>query len=265
MTDNIIRIPDPDQPIYRIFPLWFFEEALRLKYLMLFHPSVWDDPLEILGSLIAVNQNVNGKYTQEIIQEPFTRIFAQCWSATKESDTLLRAYSRVVKDTHIRRNISPREEGVRVRTSARKLLNALESGIPAGLTGNCYIGSVQYMAQPKLLQVIANTVDRFGKNAFDQPSNLANLALLKRDAFSHESEVRLIFIGDKNEPGTKSIKVQIDPNALFDEVTFDPRLEIFERRERESVAKNLGYTGNIVESYLYARIELVVQLPDRND
>jgi hypothetical protein len=56
------------------------------------------------------------------------------------------------------------------------------------------------------------------------------------------------------------MRVKIDPNVLFDEVTFDPRLELFERKEREAVIKNLGYTGKIVDSNLYQRPELVVRL-----
>lgn len=264
MVNNIIHIQDPDQPIYRIFPLWFFEEALRVKNIMLVHPSTWEDPFEILSMFIAVEQNVNDKLVQEPINSSFIKVFAQCWSATKESDTLLRAYSRVVKDQHVRRNIMPRDEGVRVRTSPRKLLNALETGIQGNLEGLCYIGSVQYMSQAAIFQNIRDAVSKLGKNVFDKPNILARLALLKREAFSHESEVRLIFISDNSAPGTKSIRVKIDPNILFDEVTFDPRLEIFERKERETLAKNLGYTGNIVESYLYLRPELVIRLPDSN-
>ncbi len=265
MADNIIRIPAPDHSIYRIFPLWFFEEVLRTKSLVLAHPSIWEDPLEIVGSFIGVNQKLNGKYSQENIAAPFARIFAQCWSATKESDTLLRAYSRVVKDPHVRRNIMPRDEGVRVRTSARKLLNALEAGTKELPKGCCYIGAVQYLPREALLQRIANAVGKFGKDFFSHPNNLATLALLKREAFSYEAEVRLIFVYDEIVPGTKIMRVRMDPNALFDEVTFDPRLESFERREREAVARDLGYTGNIIESDLYHRIELTVRLPDRND
>jgi hypothetical protein len=265
MADNIIHIQDPDQPIYRIFPLWYFEEALRVKNIVLVHPSTWEDPFEVLSMFIAVEQNINGKRTQEPINSSFTKVFAQCWSATEESDTLLRAYSRVVKDQHVRRNILPRDEGVCVRTSPRKLLNALETEMQGGLVGRCYIGSMQYMSQDALFQKISDAVGQYGKNVFDQPNNLVKLALLKREAFSHESEVRLIFISDNSTPGTQSIRVKIEPNILFDEVTFDPRLETFERKEREALAKNLGYTGNIVESYLYQRPELVIRLPDRND
>jgi hypothetical protein len=170
-----------------------------------------------------------------------------------------------VKDPHIGRNVLPREEGVRVRTSARKLLNALQAGIPNGITGHCYIGLVQYKSQKELLQIITDGVGKFGKNIFDDPNNLANLALLKRNAFSHESEVRLVFISDNPSPDTKFMRVQIDLNEVFEEVTFDPRLAEFERKEREAVTRNLGYTGTITESLLYQKTYLIVQLPDRND
>ena len=31
LPEQLIRIGDPDQPVYRIYPLWGLEEALRLR------------------------------------------------------------------------------------------------------------------------------------------------------------------------------------------------------------------------------------------
>ena len=42
-----------------------------------------------------------------------------------------------------------------------------------------------------------------------------------------------------------------DPNNLFDEVRFDPRLAEFERKEREALARKLGYSGKVTTSSLY--------------
>ena len=123
---------------------------------------------------------------------------------------------------------------------------------------------MKYMPREELLQDITNGVGKVGKSIFDYPDNLANIAFLKRQAFAHEAEVRLIFVSDDPTPKTNLMRVQIDPNEVFDEVTFDPRLEV-EQRERHDVTRDLGYTGNIVESELYMRSELIVQLPDRND
>jgi hypothetical protein len=262
MIDRIIRISDPDQPIYRIFSLWFFEEAIRTKNMILAHSSTWEDPYELLGRSIVIQHQTNDKVSQEVIDAPFLRVFAQCWSATKESDTLLRAYSRVIKDQHVRRNILPREEGVRVSTSARKLLSALEIGTKEEPAGQCYIGTVRYISEDTLAQEVLDIFIKSREHVFDQPDNLVNFALLKRGAFSHEAEVRLIFISDNLDPATKYIRVKIDPNTLFDEVTFDPRLEAFERREREDVIRKLGYIGKIVESNLYQSPNLFISLPD---
>lgn len=262
MSENIIRIVDPDQPIYRIFPLWFFEEALRLQNTVLAHPSTWEDPYELLGGSIPVRHLNNDPDSHAIIDAPFLRVFAQCWSATKESDTLLRAYSRVVKDQHVRRNILPREEGVRVSSTPRKLLNALETGTKERLAGQSYIGSVRYISEDGLAMEVLDIFIKLKEHVFDQLDNLVNFALLKRNAFSHEAEVRLLFISDNPDPATKHIRVKIDPNAIFDEVTFDPRLEGFERKEREDVVRKLRYSGKIVASNLYQRPDLSIFLND---
>ncbi len=50
---------------------------------------------------------------------------------------------------------------------------------------------------------------------------------------------------------------------MFDEITFDPRLEVFERREREAMVRRLGYTGVIADSNAYERTILIVDLERR--
>src|ERR1039457_6010799 len=111
--------------------MWFLEEAIRLRLLVLVAPHLWEDPFELIGSAIAVNQRVGDRIQQTIINQSLPTPYAQAWSATAESDTLLRAYSRVIKDPHFRRNVVPRDEGVRVRSTPRKLLRALLGGLPS--------------------------------------------------------------------------------------------------------------------------------------
>ena len=43
----------------------------------------------------------------------------------------------------------------------------------------------------------------------------------------------------------------MDPNLVFEEVAFDPRLALFERREREETAQRIGYRGPFADSGLY--------------
>ena len=62
--------------------------------------------------------------------------YAQCRSATGDSDTLLRAYSHVVIDAGSGRNLYPGSEGVLVKSTPRKLLFALRGSLPAGSPKN---------------------------------------------------------------------------------------------------------------------------------
>jgi len=220
LPEHLIRIADPDEPVYRIYPLWFLEEALRLRQIVLVAPHLWEDPFEVSASVIAVDQLKGDRYEQIIINQSLPPVYAQCWSAASESDTLLRAYSRVIKDPHFGRNICPRDEGVRVRSSPRKLLEALLKGTQLGHASSCFIGSVQYLAGDALLQQIANAVGTVGLNVFQHPANRAKLLLMKRQAFAHEAEVRLILVRHGADSSNTVLPIQVDPNAVFDSRRF---------------------------------------------
>ena len=199
---------------------------------------------------------------QEIVNQTLPSAYAQCWSRTEESDTLLRAYSRVIKDPHIGRNICPRDEGAQVKSTPRKLLRALLRGTPDTQPGHWYIGAVQYLSRANLLQEIANAIGAHGKRVFYAPENHAKLLLLKREAFSHESEVRAIFVQRDDAPALDLFPIPIDINEVFEEITFDPRLQIDERKEREAALTALGYKGSFGKSELYGgRTILQVVLP----
>ena len=62
--DSIIRIDQPDDPIHRIFPLWFLEDTLRRRKLALASPRRWEDPFEIIGDAIAVNWREDDSWKQ---------------------------------------------------------------------------------------------------------------------------------------------------------------------------------------------------------
>ena len=256
--EQFIRIDNPDQPIYRFYPLWSLEETLRLRQLVLVAPRLWEDPFEVI--LINVDQIKSDRYEQENINRSLPPVYAQCWSASPESDTLLRAYSRVVKDPHFQRNICPRDEAVRVQSTPRKLLGALLEQTQSRNRVSCFIGSVQYLGQEALLQQIADAVGTVGLNVFEHPANRAKLLLMKREAFANEAEVRLILVRHGSDSSDPVFRTHIDPNAVFDEISFDPRLASFERIERESVIKDLGYTGPCREWLLYKPTHLLVAL-----
>lgn len=242
---------DPDTAVYRIFPLWFFEEVLRLRQIVMVRPITWDDPFELLLPRVFVEVTDQVPYAQKPLESHLSPVYAQCWSATHDSDTLQRAYSRVVKDRLCRRNTCPADEGVRVRSTPRKLLESLRSWATGSEQHNAYIGTVHYHTAQEIQQSVANEIAQFGLEAYAEPHALACASLRKRQAFRHEAEVRLLYIEKRAIQPEPFIRVPVDPNLLFDEITFDPRLEAFERIERENNARSLGYTGAINASDLY--------------
>lgn len=251
---------DPDAPVYRIFPQWSFEEALRLRQMVLVQPRVWEDPFEILLPMVMIEVQDMVPHRQVSLEQHLLPLYAQCWSATQESDTLLRAYSRVEKDPLYRKNTCPSYEGVKVRSTPRKLVEALLAWTTWDKGNSSFVGAVQYHTREEILQSLANEIGLLGLNAFTEPRIMAQASLRKRHEFSHESEVRLMYVETRKNTNEPLIRLPIDPNVLFEEISFDPRLETFERNEREAVARSLGYKGPVVESILYKKTGTVISL-----
>jgi hypothetical protein len=256
---GFIEIDNPDSVIHRIFPLRYFEEALRLKELVLVSPRSWEDPFEKLVERSVITDTRPIPWKQTPLESLVRPAFGQCWSRTSESDTLWRAYSRVSIDPRTKRNRHPDEEGVRVQSTCRKLLNAVREWSPSDPVTSCFIGGIRYLPATELQQTVADRVG-VGLEAFAHGAARAKLLLLKRPAFQHESEVRLIYVEHRDTPHKGLVQVPIDPNTLFDAVEFDPRLNPFERKEREAAARKLGYQNPFSTSGLYqgALMEIIV-------
>ena len=79
---------------------------------------------------------------------------------------------------------------------------------------------------------------------------------LKRKAFDHEEEVRVVLHARQMPDctiGPPSIRVQVDPHDLIDQITFDPRLSdammrVFWRYLRDQ----LKFSGHLGRSLLYS-------------
>jgi hypothetical protein len=252
--EKALCVDDLDKFIYRIFPQWALAEAFRTKQLTLVPPSFWEDPFEVIESCIGVTHIEQGiEHPQIMLGQGLAPICAQSWSSTAESDTLLRAYSRVVKHPLHKRNTYPGEEGVKVRTTPRKLIKALLDAT-AGTDIEAFIGDVEYLSTEELLDLLAILIAKHGKETFEDSANRVRLLMAKREGFSHEKEVRIgVILTDAVDLTGKVFKFNFEPELLFDEITFDPRLEDFERKERERDFRSLGYTGLYGASSLYQR------------
>ena len=253
---KVIGIDDLDVPIYRIFPKKRLVEVFSSNKLVLVPPYFWDDPFESMESKIGVSYRCGNNYSpQVIVGNGLPPIFAQSWSLTKDSDTLLRAYSRVVKETRLGENQVPDEEGVKVTSTPRKLIAAMNQALISYDGASSFIGQVDYVLRSEWEQKLDSMLKAHGTEVFKLSSNRANLLLTKRPGFSHEAEVRLIVaLADSHSPFPKVLGLDVEVGSLIDAIEFDPRLNMSDINSREKEFRVLGYKGDFSTSDLYEQI-----------
>jgi len=216
-----------DKSIYRIMPTYRFFQCFNEKKLVLVTPSKWDDPFENYLLSAKIKNTSDGSYGD--MSGIRDKVFGQCWTQHRETDAMWRIYSA---DTN----------GVKVRTTPRKLLQALKKslGPSADITG--FIGKVQYKTQKELVFSLEN-IELFNSNG----SGIAESLLYKRKEFSHEKEIRLI----STEGNNFIYSFNIDPYSLFEEVVFDPRMDKYLYEVYRNDLKTKKFTGRIARSALY--------------
>ncbi|WP_416349307.1 DUF2971 domain-containing protein [Rhizobium sp. AN88] len=141
---------------------------------------------------------------------------------------------------------SPNKDGVRLRSTPRKLLTALKNGCVDYSDVRCFIGAVNYVPK-KRLESSFKKIDIFKTDG----SGIAESLLYKRTEFSHEREVRLIYSGDDGKCTSDIFEFSLDISTTFDRVLFDPRMNEDLRKSYTLAVKALGFNGEIKRSTLY--------------
>lgn len=217
-----------DKKIYRIFPIGRFIQLLTTKKLTLVKPKLWDDPFE--NFMLSARFKFGGK-VDEMSAQNF--VFGQCWTWHRETDAMWRIYS-------------PNKDGVRLSSTPRKLLNALAKSNPQHWELKCFIGQVNYEIKKNMKDKLSE-IDIFNTNGSGIPKSL----LIKRKEFSHEKEVRLIYVGDEEHSNRDIFEFSINPSSDIDRVLFDPRQSDELRKSYIKAIRALGYDSQIRRSSLY--------------
>jgi len=226
---NYLNLKDEelDKPVYRIMPVNRLLQCLEEKQLVLVPPSKWDDPFEnwLLSSKVKLLSTGESGGMDGIRD----KIYGQCWTQHRETDAMWRIYS---SDTN----------GAKVKTTPRKLLEALKSNNRQFGDISCFIGKVQYQTQKDLASSLTS-IDVFNTNG----EGIAESLLYKRKEFSHEKEVRLIYTD-----GSGPIHpFNIEPNSMFDEIVFDPRVDKHLFNAYKTAVEAKGFPGRVAQSNLY--------------
>ena len=114
------------------------------------------------------------------------------------------------------------------------------------------IGKVRYFSSNELYEWI----EKQGSGLINTGTLVESL-FIKREEFSHEKEVRLIIhknIDREDECGEiekNHLQLQVQPNELLEEITFDPRLEDERFKTYIEVIKSMGFTNQVNRSKLY--------------
>ncbi len=251
INDNLIFLTNDDlnKNIYRVFSFDRLKEIFDHNQITLVKPKKWDDPFEnfILNSTGVLP---DGREFQIGFRDSF---YGQCWSLTKESDAMWRIYS-------------PNKDGVKVKTTIRKLFTPLfkAGGINQKMNGNFYnlssfVGKVKYQGTKQLITMLKDK-ERMSNKIFDQSGwGQASSFYFKRWAFRHEHEVRIMY--NKHDGHIDDLfQFDINPFELIDEIVFDPRMKQEDYEKNKSEIESWGFKNNITQSGLYKiksfRIEL---------
>ena len=234
--DNILNGLDLDTKIYRIFTLARFKELVKSDELVLVNPEMWDDPFENFFLKANATDSEGNIVDFSNLRKMW---YGQCWTKNKDTDAMWRIYS-------------PDKNGVRVSTTARKLFDAIYDEDDKFAPLKYFIGEVYYATKAELN-------DFMDKNSFwdiargGQNNNFAKLLCIKREAFMHEKEIRILV--NENDERIKPnglYKIGINKNILIEDICLDPRLTEIEYYKNEAEIRKLFNPNlTIFQSDLY--------------
>jgi hypothetical protein len=194
------RSPSLKQPthMYRILPFERVVEMFQTNKLTLVSPLKWDDPfekhwIEVLFPDDALRQKNVG------------RIYGCCFTKESRSDALWRIYS-------------PTYLGVRIKIDIEKFIEQV--GLIRNHSGNMFVGDVKYQTDKNLIDISKS----IGKNRIVSDDEIIKPWFNKRLAFSHENEMRVLYVShDDERTNNDIISFDVDPRTFITSMLVDSR------------------------------------------
>jgi len=204
MTGYYLGLSDGmlDQCIYRIMRQEHVVALFANRQNILSQIHNWKDKFE--NFQLRLGGVLNGERFEYGFRDDFV---GQCWTRESLSEAMWGIYAN---DANTR--------FVRIRSTPRKLLSALIAAHPEMPQDTCFIGKVEYKREAEL-EAFARNSGRLDVRA----RRVAESLLLKRRAFEHESEVRLLYFGDAKQYDANGLyRYPIDPQVMITQLMADP-------------------------------------------
>lgn len=150
---------------------------------------------------------------------------------------------------------------MKVRTTIRRLFENLKRAGSSAPYLQFFVGRITYLSQPDIIKLMQGLT--FADIAAGgQGDKFAALLCIKREAFRHECEVRLLF-QDGTFSGAKRgaggvFQYALDLHSVFDDVVLDPRLSDGDASALEHNLQTAGCRLPIRQSQLYQAPRFVI-------
>jgi len=242
---TVIERKNYNVPIYRYIPIYYLLHLLKNHQLLISQTKLWEDTYENFLTKVKFQWGT----TPVSYQGFLSGFYGQCWTLLKETDALWRIYSSDKK-------------GVRIKSRINKLfgISLNEVNYKPFSTRTRIIGQVSYLTKNQ----INKWIEKQNEGLINDKTFMESL-FIKRKEFSHEKEVRLIIhksIDEEEEAkGIEHthVRLEIEPNELIEEITFDPRIRKEDFETYKQVIENMGYTKKITKSKLYEFEPLLIK------
>jgi hypothetical protein len=242
---SIFRV-DPDQPIFRVYRKKWFLPILEEQQDALRNPSTWEDPFEnFFMKARVVAENAEGRTEYGDLETLARDWYGQCWTKNCNTDAMWRIYS-------------PCKDGIQVKTTVRKLFENLKTKVPPSTTPQeqFFIGGVEYLTKDPIKEMMGTVTFA------EMTQDFANLLCIKRDAFEHEAEVRILFqdIENPRRGLNATLRYSLNANDIFEQIVLDPRLDVKSAQRLRRELCDAGCTIPICRSDLYEPPEFTIRL-----
>jgi Protein of unknown function (DUF2971) len=173
--------------------------------------------------------------------------YGQCWTFKHDTDAMWRIYSS-------------RKEGVKIRTTIRRLFEGFYDEADEYASLKFFCGSVLYFSEADIV-CFMNRITFQDVSSGGQATKFAELLCVKREAFEHENEIRLLFQDLGPKRGSNGVALfDLDINTVCDEVVLDPRLSDAEAAKSELKIKDAGCVLPVSQSSLYRAPKFTLRL-----